>query len=314
MSYGGYSTGGAGGYPAAGAAGGYSTGAAGGYSTAGYSTTGYSTASAAGGQTGWGAYATPGAGATPGAAAYSGMGGGMAARGGAGGAGAQSRLMAMAMGGGGGMGSGGGFSGSRAPKPGAGSTFDQKKYSAYGTKRPGSDRGGRGGGSGEKRPRRDREETNKPREGREEAPPLFVDAKFNVWNLPCKAKVLLVSNIPSDICFPESLYNLFSFYGDVARIKMLRKKQNTALIEFDTATFACLARDHLDGTEVRCFIMLSTLFIAIAIATFNIVIHMLLCSLFVFVLLLFLLLFFTFGTSDGTINKTSSWQKRPAQK
>ena len=47
------------------------------------------------------------------------------------------------------------------------------------------------------------------------------------------------------------LYNLFSFYGDVERVKILRKKNNCALVEFSTATFACIARDHLDQSTIR---------------------------------------------------------------
>ena len=37
---------------------------------------------------------------------------------------------------------------------------------------------------------------NKPREGREPELNIFIDQKFNVWNLPDKAKVVLVSNLP----------------------------------------------------------------------------------------------------------------------
>jgi hypothetical protein len=35
-----------------------------------------------------------------------------------------------------------------------------------------------------------------PRPDREPEPNLFIDTKFNYWNLPVKAKVLLVSNVP----------------------------------------------------------------------------------------------------------------------
>merc|ERR1719350_901549 len=50
---------------------------------------------------------------------------------------------------------------------------------------------------------------------------------------------------------PDLLYNLFSFYGDVERVKVLRKAGTCALVEFTTATMAAIARDHLDGVEVR---------------------------------------------------------------
>ena len=77
-----------------------------------------------------------------------------------------------------------------------------KKFAAYQTnKRKFDDRGGRGGGRGgsdAKRGREDRpkREKQKPREGREPELNLFIDKKFNYWNLPIKARVLLVSNIP----------------------------------------------------------------------------------------------------------------------
>ena len=35
------------------------------------------------------------------------------------------------------------------------------------------------------------------------------------------------------------------------RVKILRRKSNCALVEFTTATFACIARDHLDQCCVR---------------------------------------------------------------
>ena len=139
-----------------------------------------------------------------------------------------------------------------------------KKFAAYQTnKRKFDDRGGRGGGPGEKRDRPDRPRREKPREGREPELNIFIDKRFNVWNLPVKAKVLLASNLPQVInkitkrnyyrryilqvvCQPDLLYNIFSFYGDIERIKLIRRAQSCALIEFTTATFACLARDHLD--------------------------------------------------------------------
>ena len=47
------------------------------------------------------------------------------------------------------------------------------------------------------------------------------------------------------------MYNLFSFYGDVERVKILRRKTNCALVEFTTSSFACIARDHLDQSLIR---------------------------------------------------------------
>ena len=76
-------------------------------------------------------------------------------------------------------------------------------YSAYQTNNKRKfDGGGRGGGGGggrggfgdgdEKKPRKD----NKPREGREPGLNIFIDQRFNYWNLPVKARVLLISNVP----------------------------------------------------------------------------------------------------------------------
>ena len=47
------------------------------------------------------------------------------------------------------------------------------------------------------------------------------------------------------------LYNIFSFYGDVERIRLIRRANSCSLVEFTTATFACLARNNLDGLTVR---------------------------------------------------------------
>ena len=177
-----------------------------------------------------------------------------------------STLQAMAYsgggGGGGGFGSRGGFGGGGAGGGGgrAKSGFDMSKYAGYQTNKRKIDERGGGGrdrfgdrdrdrrGDGEKRPRR---EPMKPREGREPELNIFIDKRFNYWNLPTKARVLLISNVPQAICQPDLLYNLFSFYGDVERVKILRRKSNCALVEFTTATFACIARDHLDQVSIR---------------------------------------------------------------
>lgn len=56
--------------------------------------------------------------------------------------------------------------------------------------------------------------------------------------------------MPKELSQPDLLYYLFSFYGDVERVKIIRKKQNCALVEFATASFAAVARDHLDNTTI----------------------------------------------------------------
>jgi len=283
-----------GGAPAAAAYG--STGAApaagGGYSSAGYGAAGAGGASA-GAAAGYGAsasqssqsmyaqwsaqasaYASGGSGGTgysqPSMSASS---GGQAAQVKSGGGGdLSSKLQAIASGQGGGSAwskgasGGGGFS-SGGDSGGRSGGLDMSKYAAYSTNKRkfdergrGGDRDRRSGGFGDrdrddKRPKR---EPRKPREGREPELSLFIDKKFNYWNLPVKAKVLLISNIPQDICHPDLLYNLFSFYGDVDRIKVLRRKTNCALVEFSSATFAAIARDHLDNTMVRGENMVAT--------------------------------------------------------
>ena len=85
------------------------------------------------------------------------------------------------------------------------------KFAAYQTNKrkwddrghgSGGFRGGRGGGGDhgaawehpEKRARR--EEKFSGREGREKPLDIFIDTKFNYWNLPVKARVLLISNLP----------------------------------------------------------------------------------------------------------------------
>ena len=49
------------------------------------------------------------------------------------------------------------------------------------------------------------------------------------------------------------LYNVFSFYGDVERIRIIRKDEQNlkALVQFTTASHACVARDYLDQVTIR---------------------------------------------------------------
>ena len=49
------------------------------------------------------------------------------------------------------------------------------------------------------------------------------------------------------------LYNVFSFYGDVERIRIIRKDEQNlkALVQFTTASHACMARDYLDQVTIR---------------------------------------------------------------
>jgi len=82
--------------------------------------------------------------------------------------------------------------------------------------------------------------------------PTLIDKKFNFWNLPKSARILLVSNVPPEIAKPNPLFHLFSFYGDVVRVKILpHKTPDVALVEFETATQACIARNHLDQVQMK---------------------------------------------------------------
>ena len=81
--------------------------------------------------------------------------------------------------------------------------------------------------------------------------PTLIDKRFNFWNLPKTAKVLLISNLPIDISRPRALFHLFSFYGDVARVKILPDKVTVALVEYETATMACIARNNLDQLQIH---------------------------------------------------------------
>ncbi len=79
---------------------------------------------------------------------------------------------------------------------------------------------------------------------------ILTDKRFNFWNLPVKARVLLVSNLSMNVAQPQALFNFFSFYGDVCRVKILRARLNVALVEFSTATMAAITRDFTDGCVV----------------------------------------------------------------
>jgi len=70
-----------------------------------------------------------------------------------------------------------------------------------------------------------------------------------------KQKVLLVSNIPSNLANPDSLFYAFEKFGAVERVKILRNKRNTALIQMShpgEARTAVEEQDKLNrvGTEI----------------------------------------------------------------
>ena len=65
-------------------------------------------------------------------------------------------------------------------------------------------------------------------------------------NGPC----LLVSSLPEDIATPDYLCNLFGFYGDVQRVKILRNKKDCAVIQMAKPHQATLCRNFLDQCKI----------------------------------------------------------------
>eukprot|EP00923_Selenidium_pygospionis_P024047 GHVN01041772.1.p1 GENE.GHVN01041772.1~~GHVN01041772.1.p1 ORF type:complete len:547 (-),score=52.67 GHVN01041772.1:1855-3495(-) len=63
--------------------------------------------------------------------------------------------------------------------------------------------------------------------------------------LPQSTAVVIVYNIPHEHVTVEKLFNLFSLYGVVLRVKMMRDKPDTALIQFSHPDYAQLAKTNL---------------------------------------------------------------------
>jgi RNA recognition motif-containing protein len=61
---------------------------------------------------------------------------------------------------------------------------------------------------------------------------------------------LLVSSLPDDLANPESICNLFGYYGDVHRVKILRNKKDCALIQMAKPHQVAMCRQHLDQVKV----------------------------------------------------------------
>lgn len=64
---------------------------------------------------------------------------------------------------------------------------------------------------------------------------------------PKQTSVIICYNLPAGDITTAKLFNLFSIYGVVERIKLLRGKENTALIQFSDPFFATLACYFLQG-------------------------------------------------------------------
>ena len=69
-------------------------------------------------------------------------------------------------------------------------------------------------------------------------------SKTSVWEE--NSKVLYVKGMSSKMISVRHIYNLFSNFGDIRRIILLRAKE-VALIEFETLEYAKLARDNLNN-------------------------------------------------------------------
>jgi len=67
---------------------------------------------------------------------------------------------------------------------------------------------------------------------------------------PHQTPVLIVYNLsPADISL-DKLFNLFSLYGTVSRIKIMREKVDSALIQYSDAFYATLAYNCLQGATM----------------------------------------------------------------
>lgn len=64
---------------------------------------------------------------------------------------------------------------------------------------------------------------------------------------PKQTSVVICYNLPVGDITAVKLFNLFSIYGVVERIKLLRGKENTALVQFSDPLFAALACHFLHG-------------------------------------------------------------------
>ena len=82
---------------------------------------------------------------------------------------------------------------------------DRDRGRDRGRDRDGGRGGPRGGDRDNKKPKMD--------EGKDDnlikIEPILIDRRFNFFNLPKAAKILLVSNVPAEIAKPKPLFHLF---------------------------------------------------------------------------------------------------------
>ncbi|KFG99948.1 RNA recognition motif-containing protein [Toxoplasma gondii VAND] len=66
---------------------------------------------------------------------------------------------------------------------------------------------------------------------------------------PTQTPVIIVYNLPANITV-HMLFNLFSLYGSVLRVKILREKSDTALIQYSDPLYATIAHNYIQGANV----------------------------------------------------------------
>ncbi|PFH32035.1 RNA recognition motif-containing protein [Besnoitia besnoiti] len=66
---------------------------------------------------------------------------------------------------------------------------------------------------------------------------------------PTQTPVIIVYNLPANITV-HMLFNLFSLYGSVLRVKILREKSDTALIQYSDPLYATIALNYIQGANV----------------------------------------------------------------
>mmetsp|Transcript_3388 Transcript_3388/g.6650 ORF Transcript_3388/g.6650 Transcript_3388/m.6650 type:complete len:464 (-) Transcript_3388:468-1859(-) len=67
---------------------------------------------------------------------------------------------------------------------------------------------------------------------------------------PQSGCVVLVNNLDPQMMTTDKLFNLFSFYGTVLRVKIVYSKRDTALVQFDQPDQASAAISNLNGVDV----------------------------------------------------------------
>ncbi|SOV12189.1 polypyrimidine tract binding protein, putative [Plasmodium gaboni] len=82
----------------------------------------------------------------------------------------------------------------------------------------------------------------------------LMEKKFKLVDFekmnPSKTPVLICYNIPKEYTDVNKLFNLFSIYGFVTRIKILREKPDAALIQYSNYIFSSLAQEYLQRARI----------------------------------------------------------------